>query len=395
MNQIKPGVPALKEYDYIISGAGCAGLSLLMRMIASKQFSRKNILLVDKDRKIKNDRTWCFWDAGDHFFDSIVYKQWEKISIRSKNFTKEFDIRPYQYKMIRGIDFYRHCFSVIEQHANITIHYGSVESVESDTNGAWLNLNAELIHASYIFNSILPLQWHAKPSDIFLQQHFEGWVIETAADAFDESVAVLMDFNVDQQYGTAFIYIMPFSKKNALIEFTFFSESVLSPHIYEQGLIDYLQKFLQGNTYTITAKEKGVIPMTNYNFPAQEGNIVNMGTAGGQTKASSGYTFQFIQKRTAAIVEKMISDGHPFTKKGLTPRRFQFYDSVLLNLLLKKKPGGDIIFSKLFQHNEVQKIFKFLDNETSFAEDVNIISKLPVIPFTKAAIARLLRSNRF
>jgi lycopene beta-cyclase len=34
---------APKHYDYIITGAGCAGLSLLMRMMEDPFFLRKNI----------------------------------------------------------------------------------------------------------------------------------------------------------------------------------------------------------------------------------------------------------------------------------------------------------------------------------------------------------------
>ena len=50
------------QYDYIIAGAGCAGLSLAVHMIHSGKFSDKKILIVDKDDKQKNDRTWCFWE---------------------------------------------------------------------------------------------------------------------------------------------------------------------------------------------------------------------------------------------------------------------------------------------------------------------------------------------
>ena len=382
---------AAEEYDYIITGAGCAGLSLLMRMIANGQFAEKKILLVDKEPKQKNDRTWCFWDKGANFFETVLYKKWEKISVRGDNFSKALDIGPYQYKMIRGIDFYQYCFSVIERQSNITIRYGVVEKLESVAGGAIMRFNNEWIKGGFIFNSILFQPPSLKTKDYFLLQHFKGWVIETALPAFDDTVALLMDFNVDQQYGTAFIYIMPFSGNKALIEYTFFSAQVLSDEVYDTGLQKYLHQLLAGNLYTITEKESGVIPMTNYLFPAWQGNIINIGTAGGQTKASSGYTFQFIQKRTAAIVECMIRKGHPFTKKGITPGRFHFYDSVLLHLLANGQMGGDVIFSKLFQKCSARLIFKFLDNETSLAEDLTIIKTFPVLPFSKAAIAQLFK----
>ncbi len=62
-----------QQYDYIITGAGCAGLSLAVRMIQSGKFANKKILLADADTKNKNDRTWCFWEKQEGLFEPIVY----------------------------------------------------------------------------------------------------------------------------------------------------------------------------------------------------------------------------------------------------------------------------------------------------------------------------------
>ncbi len=67
----------MPHYDYIFAGAGAAGLSLLTRMIASGKFSDKKILLIDKAPKTSNDRTWCFWEKENSFFEEIVYRKWD------------------------------------------------------------------------------------------------------------------------------------------------------------------------------------------------------------------------------------------------------------------------------------------------------------------------------
>jgi lycopene beta-cyclase len=113
-------------YDYIILGAGCAGLSLLMRILQTPQLAHKKILLVDKAPKNTNDRTWCFWEKEDGFFDNIVYKKWNQLLFASEQFQASLDIAPYQYKMIRGIDFYTHCFTTIQQHPNVQIMYDEI-----------------------------------------------------------------------------------------------------------------------------------------------------------------------------------------------------------------------------------------------------------------------------
>jgi lycopene beta-cyclase len=76
--------------------------------------------------------------------------------------------------------------------------------------------------------------------------------------------------------------------------------------------------------------------MTNARFPFYQNGIYNIGTAGGQTKASTGYTFQFIQKQSRQIVE-LLSNNQPLQNIVAAPARFHFYDSVLLQLLTQKK----------------------------------------------------------
>ncbi|MDE3214215.1 MAG: lycopene cyclase, partial [Bacteroidota bacterium] len=73
----------LRQYDYIFLGTGCASLSLLMRMRAHEAFRDKKILLIDREPKIHNDRTWCFWEEGDGFFEDIVYKKWDVLHFRT------------------------------------------------------------------------------------------------------------------------------------------------------------------------------------------------------------------------------------------------------------------------------------------------------------------------
>jgi lycopene beta-cyclase len=112
--------------------------------------------------------------------------------------------------------------------------------------------------------------------------------------------------------------------------------------------------------------------------------MVHIGTAGGQTKASSGYTFQFIQKQSAAITDQLIKTGKPFTRA--VPKRFHFYDSVLLNILYHKNEMGKPVFTDLFRKNKPQQVLRFLDNESSLGDELKIISSLPTLPFLRAAM---------
>src|SRR6188474_524620 len=97
-----------------------------MRMIRSGRFADKKILLIDKEPKNKNDRTWCFWETQPGFFEDIVYRKWDTISFLSDDFSAKTNISPYHYKMIRGIDFYKFRFDEIRKHGNVEVIYGEV-----------------------------------------------------------------------------------------------------------------------------------------------------------------------------------------------------------------------------------------------------------------------------
>jgi lycopene beta-cyclase len=378
----------LKKYDYIFIGAGCAGVSLLMRMIDADLTAGKSILLIDREPKQKNDRTWCFWENHPGLFEPVVCKEWDQVWFHSNNFSKKLIIHPYRYKMIRGIDFYNYCFNSIQQQPGIDVLYGEITDLSFYNNELQLKINGRINNftGALVFNSIWKEETALQQKPVYLLQHFKGWMVETAQPFFTPGEATLMDFRVAQTNGTTFVYVLPLSANKALVEYTLFSEKILPDDHYNQGLTNYLQQFLQLKDYTVTEEEFGVIPMTNARFPWYSNGMYHIGTAGGQTKASSGYTFQFIQKQSAAIVEKIKSDTlNASVKPGAVSKRFNFYDAVLLQVLASKYADGSRVFTCLFKKNTPQFIFQFLDNESSLAADLSILQSLPTWPFLKAA----------
>jgi len=356
-------------------------------MLKSGKFADKKILLIDKEPKTKNDRTWCFWEKENGFFEEIVYKKWNKLSFLSDDYSDVMDISPYQYKMIRGIDFYNYCYSEMAKHQNIEMVYGDLEMARSHKFGTRIVLNDtpyELDHST-VFNSI---PHEPKPGTIKLLQHFKGWVIESAKEIFDPREATMMDFRVHQDHGTAFVYVLPFSKTTALVEYTLFTRQLLQPEQYDKELKNYLSNFLKLQDYRLKEGEFGIIPMTNEELSFQGQWEFNIGTAGGQTKASSGYTFQFIQKQSQQIADCLANGDSLFTIFD-PPKRFRFYDNTLLHILYNNKLQGKKIFTSLFQKNKPRDVLRFLDNETSLKDELKIISSLPAWPFLKAALKQI------
>lgn len=380
-----------KPYDYIFLGAGCASLSIIMRMVNSKKFDQKKILLVDRERKTKNDRTWCFWEQEAGFFEDIVYRKWSTLLFKTDGISMPLKMDGYQYKMIKGIDFYEKCFSVIKSRENIDITYGEI-SFKEDDELTTIKINNEVLDRNKettVLNSLyLP---SAKRTDKFyLLQHFKGWVIDTLAGSFEEEQATLMDFRVGQNNGTTFVYVLPLSSTKALVEYTLFTKNLLPPGDYDAGLKNYVEKFLGLRDYAIKEEESGVIPMTNAVFPFFKNGMYYIGTAGGQTKASTGYTFRFIQKQANAIAEELISKNK-LSKNKKTKSRFLFYDSTLLHILSKNTLQGKTIFSLLFKNNNAGKVLKFLDNETTLAEEIKLLNSLPKKVFLKAGFTEFMK----
>src|SRR5512141_30339 len=96
----------MNDYDYLIAGGGASGLALAYAM-AQSSLRGKSILIVERDAKDQNDRTWCFWSDKPTRVDHLAYRTWDRVEVISDNYHEVFDIHPYTYKMIRGIDYYQ------------------------------------------------------------------------------------------------------------------------------------------------------------------------------------------------------------------------------------------------------------------------------------------------
>lgn len=376
-----------RQADYIITGAGCAGLSLAMHMIRSGKLDNKKILIVDQHSKKNNDRTWCFWENGNGVFEDIVFSSWDQLWYYGEGQKLQLTLDPFRYKMIRGIDFYHYCLKELGARDNVQIIFEKVDAVFSNEEATGVMINGERYDCDYLFNSILFDQPQMKENEYWMLQHFKGWLIETENEGFETSSATLMDFRTSQENGTAFCYVLPFSNKRALVEYTLFSHELLEQPQYDNGLKEYISKHVTGGNYKIIEEEFGVIPMTNHQFKTGRHQLVNIGTAGGQTKGSSGYTFHFIQQHSRDLVEALVTTGRP--RINTVPKRFHFYDSVLLNILHNKTLPGEKIFTQLFKKNRTDSVLRFLHNESSLKEELRIISTLPVLPFTKAALQQV------
>ena len=378
------------QYDYIIAGAGCAGLSLLYRLLKEPSLNKKRILVIDKSEKKDNDRTWCYWEKGPGLFESIVHHQWKKLAFYTEDLQRQFELAEHRYKMILGIDFYNYVFELSNKFENVFFKKESIITIEEKNSKANLTTDLSEYSADYIFNST-PLFHPEINMKNSLLQHFEGWVIKTKEANFDDSVGTLMDFRLNQKNGDTFMYVLPTSQNEALVEYTLFSPKLLDKQDYKSALANYISNQLKIDEYEILHTEFGVIPMSLAKFKRNENSkrIVNIGTAGGFTKASSGYTFQFIQKNSNQIVKNLLEGNSPIQKTSFEDKVFDWYDRTLLDVILNHKLTGKEIFAKMFKKLPPENILTFLDNESTLLEEIKVMSSLPILPFLTSGIKQL------
>ena len=352
----------MKDFDYIIIGGGCAGLSLAYELQIHKKLDNKSLAIIEPRVEYKKDRTWSFWKVSSHSFNDCVEKSWKNFSINIASETNFLKCDGYPYQSINSGLFYKKINNKLKENKNIKF-FKNISEVNTEN--------------SFIFNSVPSL----KNKNMELWQHFCGVEIETNKDIFDDNIFNLMDFNCEQRNSVHFFYTLPYSKNKALIETTWLSKMNDDFEMnYDIQLKNYIEHHLNIKNYKIVYKEKGAIPLF---YPANknEKNKVNIGTAGGMTRLSTGYTFLNIQDQSKYIRKNI--DKISNLKKFEINKKYQFLDKIFLRVLEKYPEKMPTIFFKMFKCSP-KTVIKFLSNKSNFLDDFGIIFKMPKWTFIKA-----------
>ena len=351
----------MKEFDYIILGGGCAGLSLAYELDVNLKLKDKSLAIIETRSEYKRDKTWSFWKISDHNFDDCVIKSWNNFSINTKLGSVEIINKEYPYQAVDSSLFYNKILNRIKQNKNIQF---------------FQNTNQLNLENSFIFNSIT-IKDNYKEN---LWQHFKGIEIETEKNVFDDEIFNLMDFDCDQKNSVHFFYTLPFTKNKALIETTWLSkmnDEYLKD--YDVQLKKYIDETLKIKNYKINYQEKGAIPLF-YPLGQTKKNTINIGSAGGMTRLSTGYTFLNIQNHSKYIVKNI--DKIQNLKSYHIGKKYEFLDNIFLNVLRNRPDLMPKIFLNMFKAPS-KTVIKFLSNKSNIFEDLGIILKMPKWIFIK------------
>ena len=354
----------MKDFDYIIIGGGCAGLSLAYELEIHDKLENKTLAIIEPRFEYKRDKTWSFWKVSPHNFDDCVKKKWKNFSINIPNKTKHLTCNQYPYESIDSGLFYKKINNKLKKNKNISF-YNDIKEISLEN--------------SFIFNSVPSF----KINENNIWQHFGGVEIEVKNDFFDDEIINLMDFDCEQRNSVHFFYTLSYSKNKALIESTWLSKiNNDSQKDYEYQIKDYIENHLNLKDYKITYKEEGAIPLF-YPLKNNNKNKINIGTAGGMTRLSTGYTFLNIQEHSRYIRKNIenITNAKIFE----ISKKYQFLDKIFLKVLEKHPEKMSSIFFKMFNESP-NTVIKFLSNKSNILEDLLIILKMPKWIFVKALL---------
>ena len=352
----------MKEFDYVIIGGGCAGLSLAFELELQSKLLNKSLAIIEPRKVYERDKTWSFWKTVNHNFDDCVIKNWNNFSINTASNSRKLRSEKFPYQSIDSGMFYSKINSKLSKNNNISF---------------FKNQNEINLENSIVFNSIV----EGETDKSKLWQHFQGVEIETSSNIFDDRILNLMDFNCDQKNSVHFFYTLPFKKNRALIETTWLS------NLENQSLMDYdyqLENYIKNNlgikNYKIKFEEKGAIPLFHTSFKNDKTKI-NIGSAGGMTRLSTGYTFLNIQEHSKYISRNIenIRKAKIFT----LGKKYAFLDNIFLKVLERNPEKMSNIFFNMFKAPP-DIVIKFLSNKSNILQDLIIISKMPKLTFIKS-----------
>ena len=371
---------------YVILGAGAAGLSLCHALL--ERGVTDNIVVLDRKTSFTDDRTWCFWNTVPHPYSPLVSHCWHRWDVVQSEGNIAAQASAHTgYACLRGSDFYAYVTEAIRRHPNVTLKLGcSADSIAPNAHGVSVTAGGEAWDADYVFDS------RPRPAPfggLSFSQRFFGQFVQTNVPMFDPGRCTLMDFRVSQERGLHFVYVLPFSPTDALIENTYIQgpgADTVTADRHRQEIRAYLAEHHGLDSFSVSREEAGAIPMTTQPFPKRDGRVFFIGTAGGCSKSSSGYTFARIQEQCRQMADAVQAGTlERFQEKTSSPR-FRFFDTVFLQALRDNPAAFPGYFHRLFSRVSPDALTSFLSETSTWPSDFQIIRSLPLRPFVQAAV---------
>jgi lycopene beta-cyclase len=364
--------------EIAVLGGGLAGLSLVLQLLDHGIGAR--ITIVEPRATYTDDRTWCFWDTDAHPFRHLIADRWPTWHVHDR--TRTYACRgTYAYARLSAGDVYAHALDRIAQAPNVRLWRGTrVQRL----NGRRVQTDAGTLDADLVYDG-RPPRLPETPSGPRLLQQFVGRRICTDRDTFDPGACQLMDFRLPQDHGIAFLYVLPRSPREALVEATVFAATRLPAGRLDTLLDDALAARLPGTVETL-GSERGAIPMVpNLGERATSPGVIPIGTRAGAPRGSTGYAFLPIQRHSRALAARHArGDPGPVRMRG---RLTDWLDRVFLARLIARPDAAPADFGRLFARVRADRLVRFLMERGGPLDHLAVMAALPTGAFLRHAAA--------
>ncbi len=364
------------ESDILILGGGCAGLSLALKLAANRE-NCPSIVILESRSHYSNDRTWCFWDDGSAHLRELVQHRWPIVTLAHRGRRVSVDCHTMPYAMIPAEKFYAHATAALAKTARITLAMDEpVISEPRKEGGLW---RVETRCGSRWAKRLIDTRPQRMPERgaAVLWQSFSGQEIECDTDCFDPGVARLMDFSPSENERIAFLYLLPFSPRRALVEVTVLAPDPLGQEDLAEELAAYIQQQIGGLSHKVLRTEHGVLPMGQAAFDrATDASHVRVGVAAGGARAASGFAFQRIQRWAAGCAAELIT-GQPPLSHPSDPWITRAMDALFLRVLRAHPEQAPELFLALFALEDPRRIIRFMSDHAVMTDYAAIVLALP------------------
>ena len=338
-----------------------------------KKHPQQKILLLDKDHDKKNDQTFCVWQGPDIInlteeFDIQPKKVWGKIMLDFQNRSIKKVMSPYNYKAYDG----KKTLSSLLRSCKKNITYkNNCEVVQVKKNGLFYVITKD--SSVYSSQTLVDSRHYNNTYDSkeMLYQAFYGSEVEMPTNTFDETTVTLMSFK-ENKNDIEFTYILPYTKKIALIETTFFAKN---PNINDIKL-KHEEKLKQYGKYTLLRSEEGILPMGNIKTD-KEGSYLKIGISAGMIRPSSGYSMIRIANWINQIEDTELNQQNLSKFRFKSPWLLNWLDKQFLKVCFYRPEIAPELFMSLFSKANIGSVVRFMADKPTINDVIAVIQALP------------------